>query len=224
MFVLKERKSTHPWLNDTVRSLVAKKHEADGTADETKAREACSKGILDAYATFAGKTKEQLLQLRRASKGWWTKTRHLLQQRATNSSIPALKDPTGCWVLKAEGKATLFATTFVNKYHLAAERKNRYTRIEPHPFNEQKPLRPITDEAACKTLGNLDVDSATGPDQLPSRILKTCAKALAEPVRRLTCRILEAGIWPEAWLIHWIVPLHKKKSVCMSRGITEVSI
>ena len=29
----------------------------------------------------------------------------------------------------------------------------------------------------------------------------------------LTERILETGSWPEKWIVHWIVPLYKKRSV-----------
>ena len=113
MFTLKERKSTHPRLNDEVRSLVKKKCDSEGTPGETEAREACSKGILEASATYAGKEKVQLLQLRRTSKGWWTRTRRLLQQRTTSASILALKDTTGCWVLEPTSLLRLLPRSIV---------------------------------------------------------------------------------------------------------------
>ena len=40
-----------------------------------------------------------------------------------------------------------------------------------------------------------------------------CAEELAEAVCRLTQRIPDTGRWPALWTLHWIVPLHKKKSV-----------
>ena len=50
-------------------------------------------------------------------------------------------------------------------------------------------------------------------DQLPARILKYCAVALARPVLLLTLSILSAGVWPQLWRQHWVTPLFKKKSV-----------
>ena len=57
------------------------------------------------------------------------------------------------------------------------------------------------------------MDSGTGPDRLPSRILKMCSTELALPVLLLAERIVETGFWPTPWILHWVVPLYKKKSV-----------
>ena len=56
-------------------------------------------------------------------------------------------------------------------------------------------------------LKNLKEDSATGPDLLPTKLLKACAEELAEPVATLVQRILLEGEWPDSWREHWIVPL-----------------
>ena len=56
-------------------------------------------------------------------------------------------------------------------------------------------------------------DSATGPDMLPTKILRECADVLAKPFRMMALLILHQGVWPQAWMIHWIVPLFKKGAV-----------
>ena len=71
----------------------------------------------------------------------------------------------------------------------------------------------ISQEDAAAVLEELDKDSSTGPDLLPSRILKECAMELAFPVALLANAILQCGCWPSCWLIHWIVPLFKKGAV-----------
>ena len=68
-------------------------------------------------------------------------------------------------------------------------------------------------EDAEKIMQKLDESSATGPDKVPTKILKRCAQALALPVAMLAQSILATGRWPEAWVKHWIVPLYKKKAV-----------
>ncbi len=70
-----------------------------------------------------------------------------------------------------------------------------------------------TAERARAVLEALKVDSSTGPDILPTRILKECAAELAVPLLMLAQSILRTQTWPALWLIHWIVPLFKKLSV-----------
>ena len=70
-----------------------------------------------------------------------------------------------------------------------------------------------TTPAANFVLAHLDTSSATGPDLLPTRILRECAAQLASPLQLLACRILKTGRWPEIWIEHWIVPLYKRKAV-----------
>ena len=61
-------------------------------------------------------------------------------------------------------------------------------------------------------------DSATGPDMLPTKILRECADVLAKPFRMMALLILHKGVWPQAWLIPWIVPLFKKGTVFQPGG------
>ena len=70
-----------------------------------------------------------------------------------------------------------------------------------------------TVEAIEKTLASLDEDSSNGPDLVPTRILKRCAKALAPALHLLILAILKFGEWPTIWREHWVVPLYKRKSV-----------
>ena len=72
----------------------------------------------------------------------------------------------------------------------------------------------LPDEAHAKdTLEKLKENSATGPDLIPTRVLKRFAAALSKPLYKLAKRLLETGRWPEVWLEHWVIPLYKKKSV-----------
>ena len=56
------------------------------------------------------------------------------------------------------------------------------------------------------------VESSSGPDLIATRILKKFAVEFAFPVAFLCRRILRDGSWPSNWKIHWVLPLHKKKS------------
>ena len=69
-----------------------------------------------------------------------------------------------------------------------------------------------TVEMAFEELNALRVDSGTGPDSLPAKILKYCAAQLARPVAILVMKILIMGAWPDSWREHWVIPLFKKGS------------
>ena len=75
-----------------------------------------------------------------------------------------------------------------------------------------------------KMLQAIDADSGTGPDQLPARILKYCAKQLALPVALLAFRIIGMGHWPEMWLTHWIVPIFKRGNVFRAKQYRGVHL
>ena len=77
-----------------------------------------------------------------------------------------------------------------------------------------RPAPAIPDLAfAEQTLAALDEHSGTGPDLLPSRVLKRCTKSLAQPLRALAVRILATGQWPDGWREHWVAPIYKRKAV-----------
>ena len=136
----------------------------------------------------------------------------LTAKKGLVSSIPALRE-SGQWVLDGKAKADLFVTTFSKKYILAAAEDNLYSTLQPSLLNEQSGLADVTHKDAEDVLSQLREDSGTGPDHLPARILKYCAKELAKPVRMLTLLILATGTWPEMWLQHWVAPLFKRKNV-----------
>jgi hypothetical protein len=207
------KKSSHPWLNSRILEAVQAKHAAEGTSKAGAARDSCSFAIKEEYMKYVEREKDVLRNTAKSSKGWWSKTGRLLRQRAKESSIPALRNPAGEWVLDAKGKADLFAASFSAKFKLPAAERNEYSRLDVVPWRPQGNIERISDGVVEKTLLKLVCDSATGPDLLPSKILKECAAALVAPIRDLVNQILEEGRWPQVWTQHWLVPLYKRKSV-----------
>ena len=219
---IEEKKSSHPWLNDRVESMVKRKIDATGTPFARRAIEECSEVMKEEFAKYLEKEKTRLRKVRKGSKGWWSKSRRLLRQKAKICSIPALKTPTGEWLTDAKSKADHLACTFKSKYKLRVRETNAYTCIETSSYQQQRALEVITEDLAAKFLNLLKSDSATGPDELPSKIIKECAHVLAFPFCSLAKIILSQGRWPDMWMLHFIMPLYKKKSVYMAanyRGI-----
>ena len=48
---------------------------------------------------------------------------------------------------------------------------------------------------------------------VPTRLLKRCSHVLAPVLQKLIIAILSIGEWPLLWMMHWVVPLFKRKSV-----------
>ena len=146
----------------------------------------------------------------------------LLILKSQISSIPALKSQDGEWFTDSKAKAQLIADTFSKKYQMPEEECNEYTPLHVLGDEHAFAVKDLTGEDAFEVLESLSADSATGPDLLPARILKRCARTLAKPLLILCRRILHEGRWPEKWLEDWIEPIYKKKEVFLAgnyRGV-----
>ena len=174
-----------------------------------KAAEEYSAAVLEAYRKYTHRIKEELRTLPMGSKKWWTKCNQVHAKKAKVTHAPALKDEEGNWYRASQVKADLFADTFEAKYKLNEEKENEYTELHALHFDTDD-WDLGTQEEVEKTLAALREDSATGPDGLPTRLLKNCAKELAKRVHKLARNVLCSGRWPAGWCVHWIVPLHKK--------------
>ena len=210
---LQERKSTHPWLNDRAMRAVAAKQAARGTDRELEEQANCSACILEEYNKYVDRERERLKSSKQDSKAWWARTRRLLQQKGVVTSIPALKDGSGTLLFDSKLKADEFVASLASKFVLPVAHVNDYSEIEPSSYRGQAMLPPTTQNDCAEVLRKLDIDSGTGPDLLPARILKVCYEQLSLPVFLLFLRILETGCWPTLWLNHWIVPIYKKRIV-----------
>ena len=89
---------------------------------------------------------------------------------------------------------------------------NEFSAIEESGLTMNPKSMPSL-SGAHHVLKRLDTNSATGPDEVPTRILRERADSLALPLLLLACRILKTGHWPSLWLMHWIVPIYKKKAI-----------
>ena len=124
---------------------------------------------------------------------------------------------------EAEPKAELLATTFKKKYVMAPREENEYSPLTPSNCHQDGLFSP-TEDMAFDQLTALRADSGTGPDDVPTLILRTCARELAAPIVMLTIRILACMLWPEPWKIHWMVPLFKKNETFLSENYRGVHL
>lgn len=209
------QKSSEPWVDPAVVSLVAAKHAAEGSPHFAAAAKACSEGILASRAAYASRVRDDLHAMRRGSKEWWKKSRQLLTLKCPRATVPCLLSNDGEWALSPQRKAQALHYAFGVKAALPAAAENEYTQLAARPgpavTADDLDLR-CKAEAATQLLQQLRVGSATGPDLLPVRLLMGCADVLGEPIAILATVVLVTGEWPSAWVDHWVVPIHKRKA------------
>ena len=75
-----------------------------------------------------------------------------------------------------------------------------------------------------RLLRQLKEDTATGPDLLPSKVLKKCAETLALPISLIARLCIENCYWPKSWKYHWLHPIFKKKAVTNPTNYRRVHI
>ena len=68
----------------------------------------------------------------------------------------------------------------------------------------------VTEEGVMKLLSTLNENKASGPDNIPSRILKVAAKPLSKCLTLIFNCSLESGTLPLDWCTANITPVFKK--------------
>ena len=215
--LLKEKKSTHPWLTDRAVEAVSVRDAAAGTENELIAVLECSRIMKEEREAYIERTKQELLNLPQGSKLYWTKVRELLGEETNKCNIPALKKEDGTWVTDAVGKANLLSQTLHEKCILSKKEVNRFTVLKRSPNLQWELLVPMAADAT-KVMSDLKEDSGIEPDELPARILKMCAGQLGKPIAILTTRIIATMVWPASWKVHWVAPLFKKAAVFKAKN------
>ena len=74
------------------------------------------------------------------------------------------------------------------------------------------------------TLLNLDASKATGPDELPAKILKETAEVIAPSLTELFNKSLRLGCLPEDWKLANIVPVFKKDNKEQAENYRPISL
>jgi hypothetical protein len=195
-----------------VLASVRRRSAAEGTAQEAEAVDKCGEIMCRARRRYEETVRGRLSKMKPNDKQWWSLARQLLRKKTRVGSIPALRDEGSEWLFSAKAKADRLASVFASKYALPPAVANEYCTIDVPTWKKQVALPRVTSKRVEEVLEALDENSGTGPDLLPSRMLRQSAKALAVPVKRLVDLILRTGKWPSAWKVHWIVAIYKKNN------------
>ena len=126
------------------------------------------------------------------------------------TSIPPLETNGQHMATTDEEKATA-----LNK-HFAAQTKFSNEPTLPRPSQTTRPVPAlnqitVTEAEVLSALNTLDPNKSTGPDELPTKILKMIAILIAEPLTKLFNKSLTTSMFPNLWKNANITPIFKRK-------------
>lgn len=130
--------------------------------------------------------------------------------KSKDSSIPPLISPEGVLIENDTEKSEALNTFFAKQSDLLND-EDKDIRTSP---NEQIPkleIPVITEFEVLNTINGLSPNKATGPDELPTKIIKLTALLIARPLARLFNNSLQQGVFPSSWKIANVKPIFKKK-------------
>ena len=90
-----------------------------------------------------------------------------------------------------------------------------YPQIDPLSINEQ---------GVKKLLSGINPNKASGPDQIPCRLIKQLCEELAPVFTSLFRQSFDSGDLPSPWTLAWIAPVFKKGQRNLSENYRPVSL
>ena len=153
------------------------------------------------------------------SKKFWS---YIKSRKNDNTGVAPLKDEHGVLHTDSNSKADILNRQFSSVFN---KNENIDTIPDkgpsPHPNINQIT---INSEGVWKLLTNLKPHKATGPDNIPTRLLKELAKPLAPIFTTLFQASLDQGTVPEDWKKANVVPIYKKGSKFKAENYRPVSL
>ena len=202
-----------PWLNTHVKKLVRKKKRW-----YKKMKNCSSERIKNKYNEIK---KSAQRECRRAhsnylneviredndlnNKKLWT---YIKGKSRGSASVGDLKGRDGITYQDPKIKAKIlneqFSSVFSKDNKTSSIKLNEKTNC--NTMNKIK----VSEKGVLKLMSKLNENKATGPDDIPGKLLKLCSKELSPVFTILFQASLDQGTIPEDWKLANIVPLYKK--------------
>jgi hypothetical protein len=225
------RPNSNTWMNAHIKSVMRKrdkmykvwsknKTEINRT-NFTRLRNQVVDLIRNAKREHLNKTQTKIELNKVGSKDWWKICKELLKGNRNFAHIPPLLNDDK-HILDPKEKAELFNQYFasvsdLDDSHSQLPVLNKYT-------NSTLELLEFTEDEVLKTLKNLDVHKAVGPDKLSPRLLQEGRHIIVKPLTMLINKSLSTGKFPQAWKIASLTPIHKKSRKDLVSNYRPISL
>jgi len=217
-----------PWINTEIKRLSRQKHrryiKAKGKPKaskeyrryigikrkcEQKCREAHSKFMSDLISPENDKN----------NKKFWS---YIKSNRKDNTGVAPLQNENGILFTDSSSKANILNDQFSNVFNKNEDKSsipNKGPSLHPNMSNIT-----ITENGVKKLLNNLNPHKATGPDDVPARLLKEIAEEIAPVFTNLFQASLNQGKIPRNWKTANVIPAFKKGNKAKPENYRPISL
>jgi hypothetical protein len=215
-----------PWFTPDLRRATRKKHKLYNKAKKSKSdkdwstyhqhKKSTQKAINKSHWSYVHGILQDSIDTKN-SKPFW---RYIKGKKQDNVGVAPIKHK-GKLYSGAKDKAEMLNDQFKSVFT-----KDKDSQI-PNMRDRKLPTIPdleITIPGVEKLLKGLNVNKASGPDALPSRVLKEAATELAPALQAIFNQSLETGQLPNDWRKANISPIFKKSNKHLAENYRPVSL
>ena len=152
------------------------------------------------------------------SKRFWSYVKHRKQD---STGVAPLKKSDGLLYSDAPTQADILNSQFHSVD--TKEDTGNIPSKGPSPYSSMTNIT-VSNKGVRKLLQGLDIHKATGPDQIPTRILHDFAEELAPTLSAIFQKSLDSGAIPDDWREAAIVPIFKKGDRHQASNYRPVSL
>ena len=216
-----------PWITGDIKRLSRRKKKAFIKARTTKnpqdfqryrkLKTSCKKACRQAHTTYLHNIISQ--DLTESPKKFWS---YIKGKNCDNNGVAPLKGADGLTYSDKLIRANLLNQQFSSVFN-QNEDTNSIKDKGPSPYTAMPNIN-ITIPGVYKLLKNLKIHKATGPDSIPTRLLKTVASQIAPTLTTFFQISVNQGMLPKQWKQANVVPIFKKGDRSSAANYRPVSL
>jgi hypothetical protein len=228
--IFRKKMSSPGWFNSACARAVETKRRAylswksDKTPQTHSYFQSVSKQtqlvIKLAKTNFLNRQTNKLINNPNDNRVFWSTVKNF-ESNFYRSSVPPLTAQHGEVVTSPLEKANLLAELFAANSTLPPlDNDLPASNMNAPPMSNIR----VFPDIVQKILNGLDVNKASGPDEIPPIVLKKCAPELSPIFSRLFKLSLKLAIFPEPWKLANVHPIPKKGDHCNPANYRPISL
>ncbi len=155
-------------------------------------------------------------------RGFWMWLKTILNQQTTIPPLTIVGKTLTSAVDKANALNQYFSSVFTKENWQNLESLKMSLSASRQTISMEQIT--IVEEDVYKLLSDVDPTKASGPDEIPGRLLKEGAMQIAVPLTRLFNISLRTGTLPDDWKKANITPIHKKGDKHTPKNYRPISL
>ena len=216
------KKSSAPHSNKELRSLSRRKNRAWKRARKTNYNTDWDKyrQLRNETARYSRKAKSQFVYKATSEENKNKLYKYIKSKKTSSSGIPPLLQ-SGLTFASPQAKSDILNEQFCSAF---TPTSNTPLPQISSPTGPDIDKLIITTEGVEKLMKNLKPNKATGPDNIPTRILSMVAKELAPAVTLIFQTSLDSGQIPSIWRHALVTPIFKKGDKKLPNNYRPISL